>query len=276
MKSSRDISYDVCLPLLERYRPPDDDVAETFHAASKFARSIIDRQESGVGVLVRSASLIRVTGRSSKRYSQLSYRPLSAPSPLTMSLDETLKNRQTANAFSGEPIGIAETEALLFAACGQTHTFDRKDETGTAELRSAPSAGALYPLDVYALVQNVEGLDGGLYHFDPSQNGIARIFTAEQTARVSSAFSQEALVTNAGVLFIIAATFSRNRFKYGLRSYRFMLLEAGHIAQNILLAATALGLSSVPIGGFYDCELEEILGFDGVNESIVYVVGAGR
>jgi SagB-type dehydrogenase family enzyme len=70
--------------------------------------------------------------------------------------------------------------------------------------------------------------------------------------------------------------FWRSRFKYGLRGYRFTLLEAGHLVQNVLLSCTALGLAAVPIGGFYDRPVDELLGVDGVNESVVYAVSLGR
>jgi SagB-type dehydrogenase family enzyme len=74
----------------------------------------------------------------------------------------------------------------------------------------------------------------------------------------------------------VAAVFGRTRFKYGLRGYRFALLEAGHVAQNVVLTATALGLAAVPLGGFYDRPTDEFLGLDGVNESTLYTIALGR
>ena len=76
-------------------------------------------------------------------------------------------------------------------------------------------------------------------------------------------------------LLLVAAVFGRTRFKYGLRGYRFALLEAGHVGQNVLLAATALGLAAVPLGGYYDRRTDEFLGLDGVNESTLYTVAVG-
>ena len=78
-----------------------------------------------------------------------------------------------------------------------------------------------------------------------------------------------------GALFVVSAMFWRTRFKYGLRGYRFALLECGHLAQNLLLAATALDLAAVPLGGFYDRRVDQLLGLDGVNESALYMVAAG-
>ena len=80
---------------------------------------------------------------------------------------------------------------------------------------------------------------------------------------------------SAAAVVLIAAIFGRTRFKYGLRGYRFALLEAGHVAQNVLLAATALGLAAVPLGAFYDRRMDAFLGLDGVNESSLYAIALG-
>lgn len=274
MSQTRCLSHEIASPLLERFLPPAGDLAEDFHTASKFARSIIDRQEAGVSLLVRSAALLEVTARSGKRYPQLSRSPLPAPAPLDASLDEILAARKTASRFAEDPVRAADVSAMLSAAYGKTHVFARP-EGGTVQLRAVPSAGALYPLDVYLLAKRVDGIEPGLHHFDVAESATACLRRGDAVPDISKAFSQEALVAGAAAVFIVTATFARSRFKYGLRSYRFTLLEAGHLVQNLLLASTALRLASAPMGGFYDAELEEMLGFDGVNESVLYVVPVG-
>ena len=143
-------------------------------------------------------------------------------------------------------------------------------------LRAVPSGGALYPLELYAAVLRVGELEPGLYHFDPLSPGLEVIrlgLLAEELAALST---YPEIVCSCPVLVFVAAIFGRTRFKYGLRGYRFALLEAGHVAQNIVLAATALGLAALPLGAFYDRRTDAFLGLDGVNESTLYGIALGR
>ena len=118
----------------------------------------------------------------------------------------------------------------------------------------------------------MDGLPRALYHFDPLRHVLERLRQEDLEDDVRAAMVYEDVALGCGALFVVSAMFWRTRFKYGLRGYRFALLECGHLVQNLLLAATALDLAAVPLGGFYDRRLDELLGVDGVNESALYAV----
>ena len=156
-------------------------------------------------------------------------------------------------------------------AYGVTGTVD-----GTPQaFRAAPSGGALYPLELYAVCHRVEGLEVALYHYDPLLHGLELLGPLTAHAGADLTPYGEVLSDSAAVV-AITAVFWRSRFKYGARAYRFALTEAGHVAQNLLLAATALGLASVPIGGFYDRKVDDFIGVDGIFEGSLYLVPVGH
>ena len=168
--------------------------------------------------------------------------------------------------------GAAATQAT-----GSRTRSTRRTGRTSLPLRAVPSGGALYPLELYVAALRVDGLEPGLYHFDPLRRGL-EIMRIGTRPRRRWRHSRRTRRSSAGcaALLLVAAVFGRTRFKYGLRGYRFALLEAGHVGQNVLLAATALGLAAVPLGGFYDRRADEFLGLDGVNESTLYTVAVGR
>jgi SagB-type dehydrogenase family enzyme len=115
-----------------------------------------------------------------------------------------------------------------------------------------------------------------VYHFDPLSAGLEVVRPRLAAAELGALSTYPEVASSCAALILVAAIFGRTRFKYGLRGYRFALLEAGHLAQNVLLAATALGLSAVPLGAFYDRRTDDFLGLDGVNESTLYTIALGR
>jgi SagB-type dehydrogenase family enzyme len=137
-----------------------------------------------------------------------------------------------------------------------------------------PSAGALYPLELYVAAATVRGLVPGLYHFQPFRHSLSFLAPLEWSLLRSALVDPSPLDTSA-VLVVVIAVFWRSRIKYGLRGYRFALLEAGHLVQTIQLAATHLGLHALPVGGFFDRRLDQFLGIDGLDEAAVYAVALG-
>ena len=156
-----------------------------------------------------------------------------------------------------------------------THTLESADGSGALAARAVPSGGALYPLELFVAALRVDGLEPGLYHFDPLRSCLESVRTGLDAAEVAAVSTYPEIVDGCAAFLVIAAVFGRTRFKYGLRAYRFALLEAGHVGQNVLLAATALGFAAVPLGGFYDRRTDEFLGLDGVNESTLYTIAVG-
>jgi SagB-type dehydrogenase family enzyme len=163
-----------------------------------------------------------------------------------VSLEEALANRRSVRAYSDQALTSAEIGQLLWAAQGVTN------EQG---YRTAPSAGALYPLEIYVLTRE------GVFHYEPARHSLSVIIQSDARAAVHRAALEQEPVRGAPAVFVVAAVYARTVQKYGEeRSPRYVHMEAGHAAQNLLLEAAALGLGAVPIGAFHDQEVQEALG----------------
>jgi len=260
--------------LLYGQEPALDDAAECYHEASKISPSMIGRQIEGARRLETSPELQLSSTRAVKRHGGDLVR-LAAPRRPDIALWQAIGERTSARAFAAGALASGELASLLLAGYGVTHALDSPDGAHTLPLRAVPSGGALYPLELYLAAQRVEGLDPGLYHFDPLRNGLETIRVGIDAADVAALSTYPEIVAGCAALLLVAAVFGRSRFKYALRAYRFALIEAGHVGQNVLLAAAALGLAAVPLGGYYDRRADEFLGLDGVNESTLYTVAVG-
>lgn len=254
--------------------PPQDDPAEGYHESSKLYPSFAARQTRGR--LLDTHLGLRVSSlRSVKRSSHLPAVPLPEPALPSAPFGEVIGARRSERAFADAPLQLSDVAALLHAAYGTTHELDVGAPGLGPQLRTVPSGGALFPLEVYVLPWRVDDLPPALYHFDPLRRVLELFRQGEFEEDVRAAMIYDDVALGCGALFVVSAMFWRTRFKYGLRGYRFALLECGHLVQNLLLAATALDLAAVPLGGFYDRRVDELLGIDGVNESALYAVAAG-
>lgn len=244
--------------------PPLDDPAETYHEASKLspASSVTP---VGAALLEASASFREVVSRPVRSHPHRPQYDLPRPEDLRRPLGTVLEARRSARRFSRAPLASSALATILHASYGATTEH---------AARAVPSAGGLYPLEVYAAIERVDGLPRGLYHHDASSNLLAQLEPSSVARALRGAFVHPELAV-APVILIVTALFQRCRFKYGLRGYRFCLLEAGHLAQNALLACAALDLAAVPIGGFFDRCLERILHVDGVEEAPLYCLAIG-
>jgi len=136
-------------------------------------------------------------------------------------------------------------------------------------LRTAPSAGALYPVETYLVVHSVEGIEPGVYHYAVETHELDQLQVGDFRAVVARAALDQKIAYRANVVFVWTAVFERSKWKYKQRAYRYLYLDAGHIAQNVALAAVALGLGSCQIAALYDDEANALLGVDGVDESVI-------
>jgi SagB-type dehydrogenase family enzyme len=243
-----------------------DDAAETFHEASRLSHAWVDHRLRGPYLLERSPELQASALRASARHVGATTLALPDAAPLELSLGAALARRRSARSYGAGALTLAQLAAVLRAGYGVT-------ATGPAglPLRSVPSGGALFPLDLYLGTLRVDGTPPCIWHYDPLRDVLedVRALEAEQLRPLTP--YPDVLVGAAAVVFV-AATFWRSRFKYGQRGYRFALLEAGHVAQNVLLAATALSLASVPLGGFFDRQVNDLLELDGLHEAALYVL----
>jgi SagB-type dehydrogenase family enzyme len=184
------------------------------------------------------------------------------------SLLGALTSRRSRRTFGAAPVGRGAFATLLAQGCGVTGV----DEVPR---RASPSAGALYPVETYALVLSVAGLDPAVYHYLPLEHALETLRPALALGDFDACNPDLLRRCRPGAVLVLTANLERTQAKYRERGYRFALLEAGHVAQNLLLLATALGLDAVPMGGFLDDELNAFLGLDTTREVAVYAVLVG-
>lgn len=193
---------------------------------------------------------------------------LPVPSPPSTDLWQTMAARRSRREYLSGPLPLEALSALLYAAQGVT-----EPRWG---FRAAPSAGALYPIETYIAVHNVAGLEPGLYHYAVADHALEELQKGDLRASLVAAGIGQEMLGTAQVCFILTAVFQRTRWRYRERAYRYILLEAGHIGQNIYLAATGLGLGACSVGAFLDDRINGLLGVDGEEEAALYLLTVGR
>jgi SagB-type dehydrogenase family enzyme len=197
---------------------------------------------------------------------QLPQPDLSQPADLW----QCLTRRRSERNYTSDPLGLDDFVRLLWAAQGVTA------RAGSHLLRTAPSAGALYPFETYLYVDRVEEIPQGLYHFNVSDFVLERLKDGNYNKDITAACLGQPVVRRAAVVFIWTAMMLRCMVKYRNRAVRYIPMDLGHVCQNIQLAATAMGLGSCPIGALFDDDINELLGVDGEEETVLYLIAAGK
>ena len=184
-----------------------------------------------------------------------------------VSVEEAILNRRSVRRYSDEPLKLEEVSQLLWSAQGIT------DES--KNLRAAPSAGALYPLETYIVAGKVFSLKEGVYRYDPSSHEIIRTKDGDLRNSLSLAALGQSCVNKAAVSIVFAAVYDRITGKYGDRGIGYTYMEAGHAAQNVYLQAEALGLGTVVVGAFMDEKVKEVVGMK-EEETPLYILPVGK
>lgn len=205
-----------------------------------------------------------------KAYPRLDQIILPIPSQRKYDLRNALLKRESNREFSKKAIKFLDLSDLLYYSMGIKNIIKKNKSTK----RTYPSAGARYPLEVYPLVLNVQGLKSAVYHYHLKTHSLEVILERPFFKQTMKQFSQP-WISTAALIFVISAVFDRTEMKYKDRGYRHIMAEYGHVAQNVYLMSTALGLSCCSIGGFVDDGLNKILDLDGRDESVVGVVVVG-
>lgn len=194
--------------------------------------------------------------------------PPGTPSP--SSFAEILSRRRSVREYSPRPLLREEISFLLWASSGI-----QRVEDGHA-FRTAPSAGALYPVDTYVIAHRVEGMEPGVYHYGVRDHQLELVAPGDfREDLVRAALFQE-FCAEAGAAIVWTAVFARAKWKYRQRAYRYVYLDAGHIAQNLALAAVGMGLGTCQVAAFFDDEMNALLHVDGVEESVIYLSAVGH
>ena len=244
-----------------------DDTAEAFHEASRLYPHVAPARLPTLRELAGRVELQQTVERASRTHDHRRGIDLPRGGLPRTPLRAALTRRRSARAGATHSVKLDELGALLEAGYGS--------RPHAAQLRRpVPSAGALYPLELYVLAVDVEHLEPSVAHYNPFRHRLETL-GALDPARAGAALVDPALVEGSAALVVVTAMFWRARFKYGARGYRFALLEAGHLVQNLVLAASVLGLSALPIGGFYDRRLDALVGADGLDEASLYALLLG-
>jgi SagB-type dehydrogenase family enzyme len=245
--------------------PALDDPAELFHEASKLHPALAYRQSVGIARLAASDHLQSAAARAVRRNPQLRAHALPAPARPACSLWSALDRRRSRRDFAGGALDGRLLATVLDAAYGARD----------GNRRTVPSGGALYPLELYVAARAVDRVASGVYRYDSELHALEEHELGDPWPALVAACPLPGLLDDAAAALLVRAVFGRARFKYGQRGYRFALLEAGHLVQNVALAAAALDLPALPLGGFFDGQVDELVGADGVEESVVYGVVLG-
>jgi SagB-type dehydrogenase family enzyme len=194
--------------------------------------------------------------------------------PLTP-LRELLERRGSCRSFERLPLSLADLAAVLAGTYGiARHSLLPGGQL--LLLRTVPSAGALYPLEIYVATQAVMGLGVGLYHYNVGEHTLELMHRDAAWSRLREVLLTHEACASASALVILTAVFARSQKKYGPRGYRYVLLEAGHAAQNLCLTATERGLGALCLGGFVDTSLNRLLGLEPRSEGAIYAVAVGH
>ena len=182
-----------------------------------------------------------------------------------VSLEWTIRHRRTIRSYDPKKLTLEQISQLLWAAQGITEDRGYK--------RAAPSGGALYPMDIYAVVgdEGVEGLKAGIYHYEPSGHAVSVTTEGDLRDGVARAALSQMWMADAPLNLVITAEYSRIRSKYGRRGGTYAIMEAGHIGQNVFLQAEALGLRAGIVGAFRDSDVIEVMKIPPTHEPLLII-----
>ena len=188
----------------------------------------------------------------------------------TIQFWNVIKNRHSSRKFVDKPLTLMDFSLLLFGMSGLNRIFPQ------FSFRTVPSAGGLFPIEIYPVVNSVKNIHEGLYHYNIQNHSIELLKKGNFRKKVAEGCLDQKIAYSSAVNFIWTAMIGRSQWKYLQRCYRYIYLDAGHIGQNFYLVSEALGLGACTIGAIYDDELNEFLEIDGKNETVIYVGVVGE
>jgi len=236
----------------------DDEIGDRFQELTKYAPT---RLGGGARPARRPAGF--------KEYASAEALPIGLAELPAGSLWKALQDRRSRRSFTDQAISREALSQLVWAVQGPT------GKAGDLVLRTAPSAGALYPLETYLVVNRVDGLKEGLYHYNVRKTALELIKKGAQGPALTAAAFEQGMCARAAVVFALTAIADRCKWKYAQRAWRYVYMEAGHLGQSLYLAAADLGLGCCAVGAFYDENINDILGVDGESETILYLLPVG-
>lgn len=234
----------------------------TFHQQGDFMKPIDEITEE----------IKTLTAYGRKKYPGKKRIALPAPTKESKySVEELVMQRRSRRHYKEEEVSLTTLSNILYYSYGVTGQLPNTK----LALRAVPSGGGLYPVDVYIAVNHVESLTKGIYYYDPLAHELVQVNDRDLTEISTEVSGYAAMIDKAAFTFLLGANFWRNQWKYHERGYRVILIDCGHVAQNLHMMATAYDLGSCCLMGFVDDEIDHILELDGVVEHSMYVITVG-
>jgi SagB-type dehydrogenase family enzyme len=182
----------------------------------------------------------------------------------TITVEQALWHRRSVRAFTDESLTVGQVGQLLWAAQGLNKGATR---------RTAPSAGATYPMELYVVARWVEGLKSGIYHYRFDSHALEPTRAGDLREELAAAALNQRSIATAPAVLVLAADYSRTAKRYGERTTRYVHMEAGHVGENVHLQCEALDLGTVMIGAFDDGRVKKLLG---IQEEPLYIMPVGK
>ncbi|MFC3909013.1 SagB/ThcOx family dehydrogenase [Legionella dresdenensis] len=258
-------------------------IAEDFLANIGFTRNDIE-SECSMQTYLESVGSVMLSFSCTEDNNHLRKIALPQSVPLKMSLDSVLKSRRSIRQYTGDSISFEYLATVARAALGITSTSEVNLNDGSStsiNLRTQPSAGGIYPTELYIACLNVKKLDRGIYQYNPVEDCLVQLFDEKDTLKLLECFSvqeDQISLSRASAICLLAGSAAKSMYKYGNRGLGFTLHEIGSISQNIHLAITALGLAGVDCASYYNAEIHNLMKFDGIYKHLFHaiVIGVGR
>ncbi len=255
----------------------NESLFELFHTNTRYTRTGFSAHAVNIRRHLCSAQAVQAMSRNFKIYRFVDRSALPAPCLPELPLSLVLQRRESSRSFSGAEMSLEDLASILIPAAACNRVAKVKDHPQIElHFRPYPSGGAEYPLELYAILLRISGAPVCITHFDPRARTLDILKTSVSPASIENALiDAEPILETATALLAITAVFERTTDKYGDRGYRLVLLEAGHLAQNLCLTATAAGFGTLPWGGFFDDELNRLLDIDGLTEAVIHCIFLG-
>ncbi len=278
-RATLEMREDMCVPqTVGEFIDDGEKLSEVFHANTK-VDAVSELETGAMFAKVATNPMLHRTIASAYRPNRgLEVVALPSGDVVRASFGDVARRRRTVREFTGASVALDDVALVLELSCGITGEAALEDGI-PLKLRAVPSGGGLYPLETYVIATHVNGLArDGIYHYRPYEHALERL-TGSTTSRALSALLMGArpeCVVHSAVTFVVSGVFVRMTYKYGDRGYRYVLMEAGAVCAQMCFSATALGLGSCQVAGFYDDAVEGLIGADGVNESVLSLVVVGE
>jgi len=257
---------------------PDSDLLELFHESSKVSYSTALKRDIRIGAYLYDPRCVLEASRNKKLYQTSPKTALPKPLNMEMALDEVFQKRQSCRTFADTPLSAQDLSTVLNSLRITRTGFSSEFEDIPMAMRTYPSPGGLYPVEVYVLALNSEDIEKGVYHFDFESHQLAKINDISSTDELPMMLGDhDNLYANkAPFAVVMTSVLPRSTVKYENLGYRFALIESGIMGQHLALAATAQNIGSLFWGAYYDDKVHDLLKIDGVEEVVTNFIWLGN